>query len=613
MARIIIVDDEECIRLTFKEFLVKEGHSVEVAADAEQAIKKIKYSPYDLLISDIILPRVTGVELLNIVSKEFPDMLTILITGQPTLDTATSAVREGAFDYLCKPVSKDMLLQVTRRALEQLENLKNGAPEVSEKVVDEKVQIKTMELKKTNWKLRKEISVRKKTEQELKKHRDFLNKIATMRGEALRSKDTLLKRKIEEHERIKREKEALERQMIQVQKMEALGRFSGGIAHDFNNLLGGIIANINMAELETETKKTPFLSNAISAARRAADLVEKLLIFSKSKPVEFKSVSPVSVISEAFAMLREVIDRRIRLKFNGGEQGWNILADAGQIHQIIVNLCLNSRDAIMELIDSPENKSQKINSARNFEIDIDMEQIVLDREFVQGVPDARPGRYVVIRISDNGAGMDKKTLEHIFEPFFTTKEAGRGTGLGLSTVFGIVSNHKGWIRVESEEGTGTMFLIYLPEAKSEKKTCEKDDGINQKIVGGSETILLVDDERMLLEVGKAVLERRGYEVLLAKNGSECLLALQEHERRIKLVILDQTMPDHSGLEILAMARNQYPHIRFVMMSGSASEDIIKEFLENGAERFIAKPYDIYELQQVVREVLDKEQLKEAVP
>ena len=611
MARIIIVDDEECIRLTFREFLLKENHTVEVAGDAEQAISLMKRMPFDLMISDIILPKVTGVELLNLVSKEFPDMLSILITGQPTLDTATTAVREGAFDYLCKPVSKDMLLQVTQRALDELEIRNNPVPEVSEKIVDEKVQIKTMELKKTNWKLRKEISVRRKAETELKKHRDFLNKIARMRGEALRSKDDLLRRNVEERERIHREKEALERQLIQVQKMEALGRFSGGIAHDFNNLLGGIIANINMAELEAGSKAKPFLNNAVGAARRAADLVEKLLIFSKNKPVEFKPVSPISVISEAVAMLREVIDKRIKLNFDGGQQEWDILADAGQMHQIIVNLCLNSRDAIADLLELPENTIENGLPVRDFEIDIDLEQVVLDREFVQGAPDAKPGRYVVIRVSDNGTGMDKQTIDHIYEPFFTTKETGRGTGLGLSTVFGIVSNHNGWIRVESEQGTGTMFLIYLPVAESQKNSCDEDQATCREIGGGTETVLLVDDEQMLLDVGKAVLERQGYEVLLASNGTECLCVLQENEARIKLVILDQTMPDHTGLEILSMARNLYPDILFIMMSGSANDDNVKEFIRNGAARFIAKPYDIYELQQVVREVLDSLQIQKA--
>ena len=603
MARILIVDDEECIRITFREFLLKEGHKVHAASDADQAITILRNEPYDILISDIILPRLTGTELLNIVSKEFPNLLTIMVTGQPSMETAAGAVRDGAFDYLCKPISRQMLLDVVKRAVKRLEHMASQST-LAVKKGETVAQSNAVDLEMTNWQLRDEKSISNDGYVKLQRQQNMLNQLVKQRIDHLLKKDTNLDNDKAERDRLEKEMVDFEARIIHGQKMEALGRMSEGIAHDFNNIINGVLANIALAEEEAGQATNKYLANASVAARQAAELMADLQTFSQSNILEIDKVNPVNLAKDVIAKLSDTIDPRIKVNFDYDQEISDIRADSAQIHQVLMSLCQNSNDAILHVLNLVAGEPLADSSPQTYSIDITLDQIELDHLYCQRVPQASPGQYLTITVKDNGAGMSNHIRERIFEPFFSSKKKEGGKGLGLAKVYGIISKHEGWIDVDSLPGRGSRFQIYLPISNEKKKTENKKEPLFQDIHCGTETVLLVDDEPMLLDVAKVVLERQGYQVFLAENGAGCMNALDEYGSKINLLVLDQTMPEMNGNEVLAWVKNKFPELPCIMVSGSADEELVQKFYDMGAHRFIAKPYDLSDLSMTVREVLD---------
>jgi len=394
----------------------------------------------------------------------------------------------------------------------------------------------------------------------------------------------------------------LEDQLRQAQKMEAIGTLAGGIAHDFNNLLTGIIGNIGMAAINADSAGRRYLTDAGKAAERAAGLVRQLLTFSRKGRPERELINPGEIVRETADILRETIDRRIAVQQDVAENVWRIVADPGQVHQVAMNLAINARDAIDELMQ--KSAAQGNGNGQEYQIVLELENVVVDDNYRAIHHDARPGQYVCLSVTDNGAGMDEQTKERIFEPFFTTKEQGKGTGLGLATVFGIAKQHDGWVNVYSEPGEGTTFRVYFPTEDNQEASADSFE-IQGEAPGGNETILLVDDEEVIRNLGEAILARKGYNVMLAADGREALDVFAREKDNIDLVILDHTMPFLSGREVLEQIRVLDADVSVLMSSGysEASKMLQQEAMQAGG--FIAKPYRVNELAHKVRQMLDR--------
>ena len=389
------------------------------------------------------------------------------------------------------------------------------------------------------------------------------------------------------------EQRQLENGLRQAQKMEAVGRLAGGVAHDFNNLLTGIIGNLSLVQMNQEVhpeKMDHLVASAKHAGQRAAELVKQLLGFSRQSHLKLQRCKVNEIAEEVRDLLIHSIDPRIQIVLDLREDLWDVSADPNQVQQVIMNMAVNAKDAIGEV------KGRVRIGSTNLEID----------EFHASlVSDANPGDYVRISVEDTGSGMSSEVKNKIFEPFFTTKEQGKGTGLGLATSYGIIQQHGGWISCESEEGVGTTFHIYLPRGDVEDLP-EVMETKKEQVKGGTETVLLVDDEPVVRMVGDGVLKHHGYNVIVAGDGEEALSIIGERGDEIGVMMLDLTMPKMSGRDTFRNLRGGgYPPIPVVVCSGYLVD--LDEFAEEtGAkpEGFVQKPYDSEELVRTLRSVLD---------
>ncbi|MBM3301405.1 MAG: response regulator, partial [Deltaproteobacteria bacterium] len=395
-------------------------------------------------------------------------------------------------------------------------------------------------------------------------------------------------RDITERKRAEEEREKLQAQFLQAQKMESVGRLAGGIAHDFNNKLLVILGYAEMALLGTDPR-TPLhreLEEILKAAQHSADLTRQLLAFASKQTVSPKVVDLNDLISGMLKMLRRLIGEDIDLAWMPGHELWKVKVDPSQIDQILANLVVNSRDAI-----SGVGKAT-----------IETHNVVIDEAYCVDHPEFDPGEYVLLAVSDTGVGMTNEVLEHIFEPFFTTKGVGKGTGLGLATVYGIVKQNDGFIDVFSEPGQGTTFKIYLHRFEAEAD--ETVDESEEKIIrGGTETVLLVEDEKSVLEVGRAMLEKLGYRVLAANTPEQAIGLLGSYAGRVDLLITDVVMPEMNGRELLERMRDLKPELKCLYMSGYTADTIAHHGILEQGIHFVQKPFSVKNLATKVREAL----------
>ncbi len=382
---------------------------------------------------------------------------------------------------------------------------------------------------------------------------------------------------------------SLQRQLLQAQKMEAIGTLAGGIAHDFNNILQVVLGYSELL-LTGKSGKDPDhadLQKINHAACSGADLVRNLLTFSRKvepKPVPMDLNNQIRNVEK---LLHRTIPRMIDIRLELAEDLKRINADPGQIEQIIMNFAVNARDAMGE----------------KGSLTIRTEDVVLDEEYCRMNAEARPGDHVMLSVSDTGHGMDRETLQHIFEPFYTTKELGRGTGLGLAMVYGIVKQHDGHLTCYSEVGKGTTFRVYLPAILSEPE--DVAESVVETPAFGTETLLLVDDEEFVRDLGARILSRVGYKVLTATNGKEALDLFQREHTQISLVILDLIMPEMGGKECLRELRKIDPNVKVLIASGLSADSSLTESSGLGARGFVSKPFKMKELLRQVRKVLDQ--------
>lgn len=381
------------------------------------------------------------------------------------------------------------------------------------------------------------------------------------------------------------EKELLQQQLFQAQKMEAVGTLAGGIAHDFNNLLQIVLGYSEVMLLRKKEGEHDYvdLHQIYQAGKRGADLVTSLMTFSRKVEANFIPVDLNQEITQLQDLLSHTIPKIIKfdLRLSGDLEVIN--ADRSQIGQVLMNLGVNARDAM------PDGGTLTIETAN----------VVLDKEYCSAHLEAIPGSYVLLTVSDTGQGMDKETLSHIFEPFFSTKEVGRGTGLGLATVYGIVKQHSGHITCYSEPGLGTTFKIYFPAI--EKERVSETATVERPIPGGTETVLLVDDEESLRDLGTTLLNKYGYRVITASNGKEALETYRRMADRISLIMLDLLMPVMDGETCLEEILRVNPNAKVVIASG-----VTEQGQGKGAMGFVQKPFDMRQLLTTVREVLDQD-------
>jgi two-component system cell cycle sensor histidine kinase/response regulator CckA len=507
--RLLMIEDSEDDALLLLRELRKGGYEitherVDTPAAMAAALDSKKW---DLVISDHSMPHFSGVQALHLLRSNGSRVPFIFVSGTIGEETAVSALKDGAQDYVMKTNLKRLLPAVQRELQEVVQ---------------------------------------------------------------------------------RQERERLERQVQQLHKFETIGRLAGGIAHDFNNVIGAILGWAELCTQETKpgTQLHDRIRKITDQANRAAALTSQLLSFARRQFLQPKRIDLNVHVRESSRLLRRVIGETIRIDVQTARDLHVTLADPSQVDQVLMNLCLNARDAM-------PTGGTLVLETRNVEI---------TEEYCQLVDYAQPGSYILLTVSDSGVGMDAETMEQIFEPFFTTKEMGKGTGLGLATVYGIVKQHGGFINVESKPGKGTTFRVYLPASGGVADP--RESHANEPAGKGSETILLAEDHDALRLASREMLEGLGYHVLAAADGRDAVRVFKEHSGQIDLVILDVVMPGLSGPDAYSQIAAVRSDVRAIFTTGYTSEGAsLTAVIEKGAG-FLQKPYSQSSVAAKIREMLD---------
>ncbi|MCK4659781.1 MAG: response regulator [Phycisphaerae bacterium] len=550
-ATVLTIDDEAVVRRGITAYLEDTGFSVLEAENGRVGLEIFRHEHPDVVLIDLRMPEVDGLEVLETLARESPDTGTIVISGTGMMADAVEALHRGAWDYIIKPI-EDMavLLHAVEKVLERACLIRENRS--YQKHLQEQIKKRTAELEAANEALTREIEERKRAEQE---------------------------------------RRTLEAQLRHAQKMEAVGQLAGGVAHDFNNILTTILGN---AELTIRALEAEFNSDNLEGLRQieqsvqlASVLTRQLLAFSRRQVSHPEVLDFNRALAEMEKLLLRLLTEDIHLTMHLPPTQLCIRADAGQIEQVVMNLVVNARDAMPD----------------GGELTLETTSVMLDEAYLAAHAEAKPGAHVMLAVSDTGIGMTKDTLERIFEPFFTTKTAGRGTGLGLATVYGIVKQAGGHIVVYSEPQRGTTFKIYLPAvmAAPEQPGTMHD---TSQMPTGTETILVCEDDELVRNLVVRILQGSGYTVLAAENGEQALKLAAEHRSPLHLLITDVIMPDMNGRKLADMLVAIMPKLRTLFVSGYTSNVIARHgVLDEGVE-FLAKPFSQRDLLQRVREVLE---------
>jgi signal transduction histidine kinase/HAMP domain-containing protein/ActR/RegA family two-component response regulator len=388
----------------------------------------------------------------------------------------------------------------------------------------------------------------------------------------------------------------LETQLLQSQKMESIGQLAAGVAHDFNNMLTIIQGNASL--LLAKQSLPPEIADRIQAvffaSERAANLTRQLLMFSRKNVMQLNQLDLRETVGNMTKMLGRLLGETVSLNFQSPAELPRVMGDVGMIEQVVMNLAVNARDAM----------------PRGGTLDISLEAVTIDAAYAETHPDARPGHFLRLRVSDTGIGMDAPTLSRIFEPFFTTKEIGKGTGLGLATVYGVVKQHDGWIEVQSEPGRGATFSVFLPASGQPAASEQKEIAAPAPAGGGTETIFVVEDEDILRGMAGDILKENGYRVLDAASGRQALEVWRNSSREIDLLLTDMVMPEGiSGVDLAERLMSDRPDLKVVYTSGYSAGEINAELLTRSQTYFLQKPYTQATLTKIIRDALDRNGVK----
>jgi PAS domain S-box-containing protein len=394
---------------------------------------------------------------------------------------------------------------------------------------------------------------------------------------------------ITDRRQVEKDREKLQKKLLQSQKLEAIGILAGGVAHDFNNILGTIMgyAELTMEDMAAGDPCRENIAKILDATRRSSDLVRQLLIFARKQTITPILMDLNAAVESMHNMLQRLIGEDVELVWLPAKKRCTVKMDPSQLDQILINLCANARDAIADI----------------GRITIKTNTVFFEERAFKSYVDCTPGNYVQLSIIDNGCGMDKETAHHVFDPFYTTKEVGQGTGLGLATVYGIVQQSHGFINLYSEPGLGTTFNIFIP-LNSEETVQDQAQVPDIILRGKGETILMVEDEPALAAMSRMMLERIGYQVLTATKPSEAIQLARETSGEIHLFLTDVVMPEMNGRELIDQLLLIHPGAKHLFMSGYTADVIIDRGVTEEGRHFIQKPFSRSDIAVKVREVLD---------
>jgi PAS domain S-box-containing protein len=656
---ILHIDDEKAIRQSVKAFLEDYGYIVVSAKDGRHGLEAFAREKPDMVLVDLRMPEVDGLDVLSHVNKTAPDIPVIVISGTGVIGNVIEALRLGAWNYLLKPIhDMNVLLHAVEKGFERARLIRENRD--YQENLETKIKAQTRELYEKNIALKdseeyfrsiiensNDLIAILDTSALIKYASPSHERILGYRSEQLTGKKfytyvhqedlEVLTSELEELSRLKQrstdlkfrykcnngvwryiegtasnlldqpsvkgiivnyrdvtEQQVLESQLVQAQKMEAIGHLAGGVAHDFNNLLTVISGYANLLmfdELLQEQHKTK-IDQIIRATERAEALVRQLLAFSRKQIVQPEILDVNGHIQDSMKMLTRLIGEDIMIRFEQGGNLQPIMADPHQFEQIILNLMINARDAIHSN-ESSENQKRITITTGHIEKQL--------QPTFSGNKNTRT--YLEIAITDTGIGMDRQTVDKIFDPFFTTKKQGKGTGLGLSTVYGIVKQNKALIDVRSEPGKGTTFKIQWPVAEPRKKwkTAKKE----HRIPFGNEEILFVEDDEAVRTFAEEALKSFGYVVHFARNGEDAIGKLETDEINPNLLITDIILPGMDGWELSRQIKKILPDINILFTSGYSDNELVdKALLEEGVH-FLEKPYTISDISSRIREILDR--------
>lgn len=396
-----------------------------------------------------------------------------------------------------------------------------------------------------------------------------------------------------ERKRAEEEREKMQAQLLQAQKMEAIGRLTAGIAHDFNNMLLVIqgYTDLLMMKVDETNPLHANLKEIYLTCTSVADLIRKLLLFSRKQPMKLILLNINRTVDDLLKMLNRLIGEDIAVNTDLEPDLWMVRADEGNIEQVIMNLAVNAKDAL--------------SMTNGGELTIKTENVTLDEDLCRAIPEARPGKFVCLSVADTGVGMDKETIPHIFEPFFSTKDAGKGTGLGLSVVYGIIQQHGGWINVHSNPGQGSMFKFYLPafSAIQEDEAEVKETISLQELQGSGERILVVEDEEKVREFVTMALRESGYLVLEAASAEEALELFEREKGKFHMVFSDVVLPGKTGIQLVDQLLARKPELPVLLSSGYVDAKSHWSTIRERGFQFLQKPYALANLLRAIKETM----------
>lgn len=636
--RVLFLEDIEDDMLLMARQLQRAGYDLETArVDTASAMERaLREQQWDVIVADYSMPGFTAIDGLRILHESGLDLPFILVSGTVGEELAVAAMKAGAHDYLLKdalgrlaPVVERELREAAvrrerRQALAALEESERRYHTLFERAGDivfvvspqgrfldvnraacerlgytreELLRMGPADINAPSFRDQVPERIRRTLEQgSLLFETEYLSRdgrrIPVEVNACLTEYDGRpailgLVRDLTERNR-------LEEQLRQAQKMEAMGRLAGGVAHDFNNLLTviGGYANMALRTLSPDDSLRREIGRILDATERAAALTRQLLVFSRRASWQPTTVNLNQVIENFLKMLERMIGEDVRTVVQLAPDLRPVLADPGQIEQVLMNLAVNARDAM-------PTGGQLLIATANTRLE--------HTDVLQMGTDLRPGDYVQLTIADDGVGMDEETRQHVFEPFFTTKPAGKGTGLGLAVVFGIVAQHGGCIAVDSQRGEGTIFRIYLPAcqplAEGPPQVAAQPESQPTGALAGNETLLLAEDEQSVRDLMQRALEGHGYRVLVADSAEQALQLLRAHREEVALLVSDVVMPDTSGPALYQALRAEVPQLKVLFLSGYSSDRLLEHGLPAQAA-LLTKPFGLVDLVRKVRQVLD---------